>query len=87
MPRKLTTDEFIIAATARNKNKYFHPYPYTYDKTVYEHSTKKVIISCIEHGDFAMEPRQHLHGRGCPKCMKIKLRLKRKSLKDLDLMC
>lgn len=41
---------------------------YNYDKTEYENSKQKVIITCPIHGDFEQTPNKHLMGQGCPKC-------------------
>lgn len=41
---------------------------YQYDKVHYEHSMKKVSISCPLHGVFYQTPNMHLSGRGCPAC-------------------
>lgn len=59
---RLTTDEFLI------KSKKIHGDVYDYSKTVYELSTKKVIITCKKHGDFLQTPNSHLKGNGCKVC-------------------
>lgn len=41
---------------------------YNYDKTEYENSKQKVIITCPIHGDFEQTLNKHLIGQGCPKC-------------------
>ena len=51
-----------------SKAKYVHGEKYDYSKVVLERNNKKVIISCIEHGDFTQTPDKHLQGRGCPVC-------------------
>jgi len=45
-----------------------HGNKYNYDKTVYENSCSKVIITCSIHGDFEQLARSHLKGHGCKKC-------------------
>lgn len=45
---------------------------YTYNKLVYVNSVTKVIITCPIHGDFEQEPRIHLSGHGCIKCVNEK---------------
>lgn len=45
---------------------------YDYSKVTYLRSSLKVIITCQKHGDFEITPNNHLKGRGCPKCGKIK---------------
>ena len=60
--KKYSNSEFILKANN------VHNYKYDYTKTIYELSTKKVIISCFEHGDFYQIPAAHLSGNGCPEC-------------------
>lgn len=63
MPKKAkTTKQFIEEATVVH-NGYF-----SYEKTEYKKSSKKVTITCPEHGDFEQTPNSHLDGRGCVKC-------------------
>ena len=52
------------------KCKEIHGDKYTYEKTIYEKSSKKVIITCPVHGDFEITPNHFLSGRGCSKCSK-----------------
>ena len=59
---KMTNEKFIIKANIIHNNKY------SYSKLEYKSSTKKVIITCKEHGDFIKEANSHLRGIGCPKC-------------------
>ena len=61
---RLTTDEFILAASLKHNDKY------DYSKVVYVHSDIKVIITCPIHGDFPQTPGGHLSGRGCNECRK-----------------
>lgn len=65
--KKLTTEEFILKAKKIHGNKY------QYNKTKYETSHKKVLISCniANHEDFLQVPNAHLTGNGCPLCGKI----------------
>ena len=60
---KYTLEEFIEKASQIHNNKY------NYSKVVYEHSQKKVIIICPEHGEFEQQPYSHLLGAGCIKCI------------------
>lgn len=62
MPKKLTTEEFIARA------KSVHGDRYVYDNSIYELSTKKLIITCRQHGDFLQTPDSHMHNHGCPSC-------------------
>lgn len=59
---KLTIEEFIA------KSREIHGNTYSYGRTVYVNSKKKLIITCPEHGDFEQRPGSHLQGKGCPKC-------------------
>lgn len=45
-----------------------HGHRFDYSKTVYEKSSKKVLIGCGVHGFFSQSPNDHLNGRGCPEC-------------------
>ena len=64
--KKLTTDQFIIAANTKHHNKY------NYDITDYKTSLQKVEIDCPIHGIFEQTPNSHLSGCGCPKCKSSK---------------
>ena len=55
-------DEFIANAKKKHGNNY------EYSKVQYEHSMKKVIITCKIHGDFQQTPTLHSSGAGCQKC-------------------
>lgn len=70
-----TTKEFIDKASNVHDNFY------TYDKTAYSTSHRKLIVTCPVHGDFEQLPYIHLQGHGCPSCAKIviKEKAKRKS--------
>ena len=61
--RKFTLKEWIEKASRIHNNKY------DYSKVVYEHSQKKVIIICPEHGEFEQQANAHLLGAGCIKCV------------------
>jgi hypothetical protein len=60
--KKLTTEEFI------NKSIEVHGGKYDYDGVIYDHSKKKVKITCESHGIFEQIPNSHLMGIGCPWC-------------------
>jgi len=45
-----------------------HREVYLYTNTKYIHSKTKVIVTCRQHGDFIINPAQHLCGQGCSKC-------------------
>lgn len=58
-----TTKKFIESATK------IHSGRYTYNKTHFNHTHKKVVITCLIHGDFEQRPNDHINKRaGCPKC-------------------
>lgn len=67
MSRKLTTDEFIKKAKAVHGDKY------DYSKVEYVNACTKVIIICPYHGEFEQATHQHLAGRGCRECGKLKM--------------
>lgn len=54
--------KFIEMSNKIHNNKYY------YEKTIYNGSHSKVIITCKEHGDFNQIPTNHLSGKGCGKC-------------------
>lgn len=56
------TEEFICKAIAKFGDLY------DYAKVDYQHSHKKVIIGCKQHGDFLLSPGRHLERQGCPTC-------------------
>lgn len=58
----LTQEEFIKRA------KEIHNGFYTYEKTVFVTTKKKVIVTCPKHGDFETIAANHLKGGGCPHC-------------------
>lgn len=62
--RYKNTDDFVKRA------KELYGELYDYSKTKYEHSLKKVIVTCHTHGDFLVSPANHLFGCGCPICNK-----------------
>ena len=46
-----------------------HGHKYTYDNTVYVHSTQKVVVTCPAHGDFLITPNNHMSSKqGCQRC-------------------
>lgn len=76
MPRKLTTEEFILKADKKH-NKY-----YDYSLVNYTKATTKVKIICPKHGEFKQQPNNHLFGQGCIKCMGDRVRKSRKFTKE-----
>lgn len=56
------TKEFIKKARAKHGDRY------DYSKTAYVRARDKVIINCLEHGEFEQTASGHLKGNGCAKC-------------------
>lgn len=51
------------------KARKIHGSEYDYAKTVWESATKRVTITCPEHGDFTQTPAVHINNKsGCKKC-------------------
>ena len=59
-----TTEDFIAEARA------VHDDRYDYSKVRYSGATDKVVIGCLDHGDFEQAPTMHTGGQGCPECGK-----------------
>lgn len=59
---KKTTKEFIDISNL------IHDFRYSYEKSKYNNSLSKVIITCPIHGHFNKTANSHLQGYGCPKC-------------------
>ena len=74
--RNRTTEEFIDMANKKHDGKY------KYNKTNYETSNGKIIVTCPIHGDFITTPHSHLNGNGCPKCFEVRRGYKRKYNKE-----
>lgn len=62
--RTVTTESFIAEA------KEIYSDRYGYSKVDYKNRDHKVTIVCPIHGDFQVYAREHLDGKGCPKCEK-----------------
>ncbi len=45
-----------------------HGEKYNYDKVEYKNTMTYVEIICPFHGTFSQKPKNHIKGRGCPKC-------------------
>ncbi len=66
--------------TALNKTEYFinqakelYNERYEYKKTIYIKNHKKVIITCMTHGDFEITPGNFLQSKSCKKCANLKI--------------
>ena len=62
--RVVTTESFIAEAREIYGNRY------DYSKVDYKNRDNRVIVTCLIHGDFQVYAREHLDGKGCPKCKK-----------------
>ena len=54
-----------------SKAKNIHGGFYDYASSNYETSSTKLTIICPNHGRFEQAPRDHLSGKGCPKCVSV----------------
>ena len=64
--KKKSENEFKI------KSNNIHCHIYDYTKSNYIDAKTKLIVVCKEHGEFNVTPNNHLRGKGCPECGKIK---------------
>lgn len=62
--RVVTTESFIAEA------KEIYGDRYDYSKVEYKNKDHRVTVVCPIHGDFLVYAREHLDGKGCPKCEK-----------------
>ncbi len=62
--RVVTTESFIAEA------KEVYGERYDYSKVNYKNRDHRVVVTCPIHGDFQVYAREHLDGKGCPKCEK-----------------
>jgi hypothetical protein len=46
---------------------------YDYSESEYIDNKTRVVILCKKHGVFKLLPVSHLHGYGCPACVKEQL--------------
>jgi hypothetical protein len=60
--KKFSTEQWI------KKCKEVHGDKYDYSKVIYKNARTKVIIVCLEHGEFEQSPDSHKRGFGCRKC-------------------
>ena len=62
--RTVTTESFIAEA------KEIYGERYDYSKVEYKNCEHRVTVVCPIHGEFLVYAREHLDGKGCPKCEK-----------------
>lgn len=62
--RTVTTESFIVEA------KEIYGDRYDYSKVEYKNREHRITIICPIHGEFKAYARDHLDGKGCPKCEK-----------------
>ena len=62
--RVVTTESFIAEA------KTIYGDRYDYSKVVYINRDHRVVVTCPVHGEFQVYAREHLDGKGFPKCEK-----------------
>ena len=62
--RVVTTESFIAEAKGIYGDRY------DYSKVDYKNRDHRVVVTCPVHGDFQVYAREHLDGKGCPKCEK-----------------
>lgn len=62
--RVVTTESFIAEA------KEIYGDRYDYSKVDYKNRDHRVVVTCPVHGNFQVYAREHLDGKGCPKCEK-----------------
>lgn len=62
--RVVTTESFIAEA------KEIYGDRYDYSKVEYKNREHRVTVICPVHGEFQIFAREHLDGKGCPKCEK-----------------
>lgn len=67
MTKKKTTEQFIEKARS------VHGDVYSYEKSVYVNSIRKIEIVCKTHGSFMQSPGKHIGGCGCATCGRNKL--------------
>ena len=66
MPPLSNTVSFIEKATA------LHGDTYDYSSVVYINNHTKISIICKTHGEFEQRPADHLRGKGCTPCSRIR---------------
>lgn len=71
--RKGACHQAVVAATNFvTKAQKIHGTYYSYGGVVYQSARTKVVISCPTHGEFRQTPNDHLSGKGCSECGKVR---------------
>jgi hypothetical protein len=70
LKERYKTKDFILSAKKIHRN------IYDYGFTNYVNAHTHVIVTCYKHGNFNIQPYNHLNDRGCPKCKISKGELK-----------
>ena len=65
---KYYDNKFNLKNNFIQKARQIHGDKYDYSKVEYKNGKEKVIIICLEHGEFVQQPKHHLSGHGCNKC-------------------
>jgi len=60
-----TNTEFIAKSQEKHQDKF------TYYKCKYVNQFTPITITCKIHGDFSIIPKEHIRGKGCPKCVNV----------------
>lgn len=71
--KKVTTKSWCIESSLIHNNKY------DYSESIYTKSSNKIKIICPIHGEFEQIAAEHVRGRGCLKCGRVKHEKSRRS--------
>ena len=55
---------------------------YEYKKVRYVNNSTNVIIVCPKHGDFKQRPNDHLRGKGCNDCGRLRTSEKQRKTQE-----
>ena len=65
-PKVIDTNSFI------EKARLIHKHTYDYSNSQYKSYKIPLTIRCFLHGDFQQTPHNHLNGKGCPECGRMR---------------
>ena len=77
------SQKYADSETFIEKAKQIHGDIYDYSKVEYINNKTKVCVVCPIHGEFWITPSNHLLGRGCKECGKIKQQENAKKRKEI----